>query len=87
MSWLTGDGGCKPPSYGASGCALPGLFGPGKLNGSCNGDSNHFWSFHANGGNWVFGDGSVRYLPYSASAVTIPLGSRNGGEVVDGSQY
>jgi prepilin-type N-terminal cleavage/methylation domain-containing protein/prepilin-type processing-associated H-X9-DG protein len=73
--------------FGASGCALPGLYGPGSLNGPCNGDSNHFWSFHANGGNWVFADGSVRYLPYSASAVTIPLGSRNGGEVVDGSQY
>ena len=73
--------------FGASGCTLPGLYGPGNLNGTCNGDSNHFWSFHANGANWVFADGSVRYLPYSASAVTIPLASRNGGEVVDGSQY
>jgi hypothetical protein len=30
----------------------------------------------------VFGDGSVRFLPYSASALTIALGSRNGGEAV-----
>jgi prepilin-type N-terminal cleavage/methylation domain-containing protein/prepilin-type processing-associated H-X9-DG protein len=73
--------------FGASGCTLPGLFGPGRIDGPCDGDSNHFWSFHAGGANWVFGDGSVRFLPYSASAVTIPLGSRNGGEVVDASQY
>jgi prepilin-type N-terminal cleavage/methylation domain-containing protein/prepilin-type processing-associated H-X9-DG protein len=73
--------------FGASGCVLPGLYGPGNINGPCNGSGNHFWSFHSNGGNWVFGDGSVRFLPYAASAATIPLASRNGGEVVDASQY
>jgi prepilin-type N-terminal cleavage/methylation domain-containing protein/prepilin-type processing-associated H-X9-DG protein len=73
--------------FGASGCVLPGLYGPGSFNGPCNGTDNHFWSPHTNGGNWVFGDGSVRFLPYSASAVTIPLASRNGGEVVDPTQY
>ncbi len=73
--------------FGASGCVIPGLFSPGKVNGPCNGDDNHFWSFHTGGANWVFGDGSVRFLPYSASAVTIPLASRNGGEVVDSTAY
>jgi prepilin-type N-terminal cleavage/methylation domain-containing protein/prepilin-type processing-associated H-X9-DG protein len=73
--------------FGASGCVSPGLFGPGSLNGPCNGDGNHFWSFHSGGGNWLFGDGSVRFLPYSASALTIPLASRNGGEVVDLGQF
>jgi prepilin-type N-terminal cleavage/methylation domain-containing protein len=73
--------------FGASGCVFPGLFGPGSPNGPCDGDSNHFWSFHFGGGNWLFGDGSVQFLPYSASAVTIPLGSRNGGEVVELAQY
>jgi prepilin-type N-terminal cleavage/methylation domain-containing protein/prepilin-type processing-associated H-X9-DG protein len=73
--------------FGAGGCVLPGLYGPGKAGGPCNGDDNHFWSFHSGGGNWVFADGSVHFLPYSASAVTIPLASRNGGEVVDATQY
>jgi prepilin-type processing-associated H-X9-DG protein len=62
---------------------LPGLFGPGSVNGPCDGDSNHFWSFHTGGANWLLADGSVRFLPYSASALTIPLASRNGGEPVD----
>src|SRR5262249_25513813 len=62
--------------FGAGGCVLPGLYGPGKLGGPCDGDDNHFWSFHTGGGNWVFADGSVHFLPYSASALTIPLASR-----------
>jgi prepilin-type N-terminal cleavage/methylation domain-containing protein len=69
--------------FGAGGCVIPGLYGPGRVNGPCNGDDNHFWSFHTNGGNWLLGDGSVHFLPYGASAQTIPLASRNGGEVVD----
>jgi prepilin-type N-terminal cleavage/methylation domain-containing protein/prepilin-type processing-associated H-X9-DG protein len=73
--------------FGAGGCVLPGLFGPGSLNGPCNGDGNHFWSFHSGGANWLLADGSVHFLPYSASAMTIPLGSRNGGEAVDLGQY
>ena len=73
--------------FGAPGCVLPGLYGPGSLQGPCNGDGNDFWSFHAGGANWLFGDGAVRFLPYSASAMTIPLGSRNGGEVVDAGAY
>jgi prepilin-type N-terminal cleavage/methylation domain-containing protein/prepilin-type processing-associated H-X9-DG protein len=73
--------------FGAGGCVLPGLFGPGSLTGPCNGDGNHFWSFHPGGANWLLGDGSVRYLPYSASPLTIPLASRSGGEVVDLSAY
>jgi prepilin-type N-terminal cleavage/methylation domain-containing protein/prepilin-type processing-associated H-X9-DG protein len=73
--------------FGAGGCVLPGLFGPGSVRGPCNGDGNHFWSFHSNGANWLLGDGSARFLPYSASAQTIPLGSRNGGEVVDVSPF
>ena len=62
-------------------CPSPGVFGPGKVTNNC--DSNHFWSLHPGGGNWLFGDGSVHFLPYSASALTFPLATRSGGEVVN----
>jgi prepilin-type N-terminal cleavage/methylation domain-containing protein len=73
--------------FNSGGCVLPGLFGPGSLNGPCDGDSNHFWSFHTGGANWLLGDASVHFLPYSASALTLPMASRNGGEIVDLSGY
>jgi prepilin-type N-terminal cleavage/methylation domain-containing protein/prepilin-type processing-associated H-X9-DG protein len=59
-------------------CPKPALFAPGKLDNDC--DVNHYWSFHPGGGNWLFADGSVRFLPYSASALTLPLATRAGGE-------
>jgi prepilin-type N-terminal cleavage/methylation domain-containing protein/prepilin-type processing-associated H-X9-DG protein len=75
-----------PDQY--SPCPSPGLFVPGKSNGPCAGDSNHFWSPHTNGANWLFGDGAVRFLPYSAQPLTIPLATRAGGEVtVDPSTF
>ena len=53
----------------------------------------HFWSLHINGGNWLFADGSVRYISYSAGTaaagnVTVleALASRAGGEVVPAEQ-
>ena len=48
---------------------------------------NHIWSFHTNGANFAFADGSVRFLPYSASQILIPLATRDGGEVTDPSLY
>jgi prepilin-type N-terminal cleavage/methylation domain-containing protein/prepilin-type processing-associated H-X9-DG protein len=68
-----------------AGCVYPGVFRPEPqgVNGPCNGGSNHFWSYHTNGANWALGDGSVRFLPYSAQPVTIPMGSRAAGEVFD----
>jgi len=72
-----------------SGCSNPGFYHQGNVqtlfndNGnSCGGDSNHFWSLHTGGANWLLGDGSVRFMPYSASIVVIPMASRNGGEVI-----
>jgi prepilin-type processing-associated H-X9-DG protein len=70
-----------------SGCTFPGLFRPGLFNGPCGGDSNHFWSPHSGGANWLLGDGSVRFIAYGAQNTTLLMGSRNGGEVVDGSQF
>jgi prepilin-type processing-associated H-X9-DG protein len=60
--------------------ALPGMFSPGSLTDECS--AQHFWSLHPNGGNWLMADSSVHFLPYSASALTIPLATKSGGEPV-----
>jgi prepilin-type N-terminal cleavage/methylation domain-containing protein/prepilin-type processing-associated H-X9-DG protein len=65
---------------------LPGFFSPGDVNDTC--ASVHYWSFHTGGGNWLLGDGSVRFLPYAVGTTVVPLmASRNGGEVFDASQF
>jgi prepilin-type N-terminal cleavage/methylation domain-containing protein/prepilin-type processing-associated H-X9-DG protein len=63
------------------GCASPGIYRRGNVSNNC--DSNHFWSLHDSGGNWAFADGSVRFVPYAAAALTIPLATRAGGEPAD----
>jgi prepilin-type processing-associated H-X9-DG protein/prepilin-type N-terminal cleavage/methylation domain-containing protein len=45
-------------------------------------DTHHFWSRHPGGGNWLFADGAVRFLPYQASSILPALATRSGGEVV-----
>lgn len=42
----------------------------------------HFWSWHGGGANFLFADGSVRFLPYEADAVLPALATRAGGEAV-----
>jgi prepilin-type N-terminal cleavage/methylation domain-containing protein/prepilin-type processing-associated H-X9-DG protein len=44
-------------------------------------DLAHWWSFHTGGANFLYSDGSVHFLPYSANTVILPLSTRNGGEV------
>ena len=59
----------------------PYQFGPGRLDDLC--DLFHFWSLHVGGGaHFLFADGGVKFLPYSASSVLPALASRSGGEVV-----
>jgi prepilin-type N-terminal cleavage/methylation domain-containing protein len=50
-------------------------------------ESNHFYSMHTGGSNWLLGDGAVRFIPFSAQPITIPMASRAGGEVFDSSQF
>jgi prepilin-type N-terminal cleavage/methylation domain-containing protein/prepilin-type processing-associated H-X9-DG protein len=66
-------------------CPLPTLYGPGDVNDSCS--FNHFWSNHLAGANFLFGDGSVRFMPYTAQAIMVSLATRDGGEVVDVLSY
>ena len=60
--------------------ARRGYFGPGRLDNPC--DRYHFWSLHPGGGNWLFADGSVRFLTYSNAPIMYALATRAGGEPV-----
>jgi len=42
----------------------------------------HFWSMHSGGANFLFADGSVHFLRYSADAILPALATRHGNEVV-----
>ncbi len=72
---------CNTPATAANYIGLR----PGNINVEC--DQAHFWSLHSGGCNFLFGDGSVKFLTYTADAVLPALTTRNGGEVVDASRY
>jgi prepilin-type N-terminal cleavage/methylation domain-containing protein len=50
-----------------------------------NNESCHYWSMHTVGANWLLGDASVKFIPYTAQPATVDLASRSGGEVVSSS--
>jgi len=58
----------------------PYRFQAGQISEQC--DLFHFWSLHAGGAHFVFADGSVHFLSYSADSVLPALATRAGGEVI-----
>ncbi len=58
----------------------PYQFGPGGVTNQC--DLFHYWSLHVGGAHFLFADGSVRFLAYSAAPLLPALATRAGGEVV-----
>jgi len=63
--------GCPPGPYS---------FKAGTITNQC--DVFHYWSLHPGGANFLFADGSVRFLNYSADAIMPALATRAGGEAV-----
>lgn len=57
-----------------------GTFRPGAAGEPC--DFYHFWSRHGPGANFLFADGSVRFLSYTADEIMPALATRAGGEAV-----
>src|SRR5262245_11273707 len=68
--------------HGGIPCPLPQRYGPGNPKREC--DALHYWSLHPGGANWLFADGSVRFLRYDAVSVLPALATRSGAEVIEG---
>jgi prepilin-type processing-associated H-X9-DG protein len=69
------------PGAAPTWCPAAPYFGPGSLENPC--DTQHFWSFHPFGSNWLFADGSVHFIHYSAALQVPKMAPRAGSEVVD----
>jgi prepilin-type processing-associated H-X9-DG protein len=70
-------------SYSPRSCPRgPYGFGPGSFSNNC--DLLHFWSPHVGGGaNFLFADGAVHFISYSAAPIMPALATRAGAEVVE----
>ena len=64
----------------------PAMYGPDKPTNPC--AVTHFWSHHTGGGNWLFGDGSVRVLDYDVDpGVLTSLSDITGGGGAGGTVF
>jgi prepilin-type N-terminal cleavage/methylation domain-containing protein/prepilin-type processing-associated H-X9-DG protein len=93
VNWGEGDQvlGVRSRLYNPS--TPPDYYRPGALNDPNNDHVDHYWSLHPGGGMWLFADGSVRFISYTAGTRVVTtisgipvtlmeaLASRNGGEV------
>jgi len=69
----------QDPTYDA--CPTgPYAYAPGKIFEPC--DNFHFWSLHSGGSQFLWGDGSVRFVSYDNASILPALSTRNGGEAV-----
>jgi prepilin-type N-terminal cleavage/methylation domain-containing protein/prepilin-type processing-associated H-X9-DG protein len=66
-------------------CPGPSVYGPGNVKDECS--AQHFWSTHAGGANWLYADGSARFLTYAGRPILPALATRSGGETVDASAF
>jgi prepilin-type N-terminal cleavage/methylation domain-containing protein/prepilin-type processing-associated H-X9-DG protein len=64
--------------YSATCPAGPYTYSQGSLSEFC--DAFHFWSPHLGGATFLFADGSVHLIPYSAAPIMPALATRSGGE-------
>jgi prepilin-type processing-associated H-X9-DG protein len=68
--WSKADD-CPPGPYS---------FEEGDTQSQC--DAFHFWSLHPGGAHFLFCDGSVHFLSYTAARIIVALATRNGHEAV-----
>jgi prepilin-type N-terminal cleavage/methylation domain-containing protein len=75
----------RATNYAASlGCPATSVgFQPGTISNTC--DQAHWWSLHTAGGNFLRGDGSVKFYPYQMNSILPQLCTAAGGETVSDS--
>jgi prepilin-type N-terminal cleavage/methylation domain-containing protein/prepilin-type processing-associated H-X9-DG protein len=70
----------RASSFWLTGCpTTPAEYGTGRPDDQC--AALHFWSAHTGGAHFLFADGSVRFVNYSAAPLLPALATRAGGEV------